>query len=344
MSGQPFRRLGLPLRSILGLPWKRPRGRRSWTRSATRRWSGSGGSPQACRRPCWPSGATLVEATAGNTGLGLALVAAARGYRLACVMPEKMSMDKRVALASLGASLVITPNVPPDDERNFRNVARRLARERGWFHTDQFANPANPRIHESTTGPEILTQVDGPIGAFVAGAGTGGTLTGVGRFLRSHSPGVRIVLADPIGSRLAHLVSTRHPDVDSPYQVEGIGGSVLPEVLDLTILDEAERVSDEESIETTMRLWREEGLFVGPSSGTAVAAALRVASRPELAGPVVVVLADSWDRYFSKPWLSWHPDPGAGRGGGTRHPRRERNGPSDTVVRNSEVRVPEPPF
>jgi len=247
-------------------------------------------------------GATLIEATAGNTGVGLALVAAVRGYRLVCVLPEKMSVDKRVALAALGARVIVTDNAPPDDPRNFQNVARRLAVENGWFAVEQFTNPANPRVHEETTGPEVLAQA-GTIGAFVAGAGTGGTLTGVGRYLKRHVPGVRIVLADPVGSRLAHRVDPRHPDHDAAYKVEGIGGSVVPANLDLAVIDAAERVSDEESFATTARLWREEGLLVGGSSGTAVTAALRVAARGGLAGPVVVMLADSWDRYYAQPWL-----------------------------------------
>jgi cysteine synthase len=249
-------------------------------------------------------GATLIEATAGNTGVGLALVAAQRGYRLVCVMPEKMSLDKRRALAALGATVIITANAPPHDPRNFQNVARQMAGERGWFLTDQFAHPANPRVHEETTGPELLEQTGGRIGAFVAGAGTGGTLTGVSRFLKQHVPHVRIVLADPVGSRLAHLVDPRLPDHDAAYQVEGIGGSTAPAVLDLKAIDEAERVTDEESFAVAGRLLREEGLLVGGSSGTAVAAALRVAARGQVRGPVVAVLADSWDRYYSQPWMA----------------------------------------
>src|SRR5262249_8872129 len=175
-------------------------------------------------------GQTLVEATAGNTGVGLALVAAVRGYRRACVMPAKTSAGKRAGLPGLGAEVIVVPNVPPSSPDNFQNVARRLARERGWFLTEQFDNPANPRIHETTTGPEVLAQCGGRVGAFVCGIGTGGTITGVGRFLRKHCPGARVVLADPVGSRLAHLVDPAHPDHDAPYQVEGIGGSVLPAV------------------------------------------------------------------------------------------------------------------
>jgi cysteine synthase len=247
-------------------------------------------------------GMTLVEATAGNTGVGLALVAAVRGYRLACVLPEKMSADKRTALAALGAEVIVTPNAPPCSTENFRNVARRLAAERGWFLTDQFAHPANPKIHEETTGPEVLDQCGGKVGAFVCGVGTGGTITGVGRFLKAHCPTARIILADPVGSRLAHLVDVVHPDIDAAYQVEGIGGSEPPAVLDLSVIDAAERVTDAESFAMTGRLMREEGLLVGGSSGTAVVAALRVAKRG-CNGPVVALLADSWDRYFSCPWM-----------------------------------------
>ncbi|WP_165228546.1 PLP-dependent cysteine synthase family protein [Aquisphaera insulae] len=247
-------------------------------------------------------GATLIEATAGNTGMGLALVAAARGYRLVCVMPEKMSADKRAALVAAGAEVLIVPNAPPSSPDNFQNVARRMAEDHGWFLTDQFVNPANPRIHEETTGPEILEQCSGRVGAFVSGIGTGGTITGVGRYLKAHCPNVRIILADPIGSRLAHMVDPSHPDHDAGYQVEGIGGSVMPAACDPGVIDAAERVSDEESFATARRLIREEGLLVGGSSGTAVAAALRVAATG-CDGPVVAVLADSWDRYLSRPWL-----------------------------------------
>jgi cysteine synthase len=247
-------------------------------------------------------GATLVEATAGNTGMGLALVAAVRGYGLVCVMPEKMSVDKRLALAAVGARVVITPNASPDSPDHFQNVARRLAGEEGWFLTDQFCNPANVRAHQETTGPELLEQTGGAIGAFVAGAGTGGTITGVGRFLRARVPGVRIVLADPVGSGLARWVVEGIVGPDAAYQVEGIGTSRPPEILDRTVIDAAESVSDDESFAMARRLIREEGLLVGGSSGTAVVAALRVA-KSGAKGPVVTVLPDSWDRYYSKSWL-----------------------------------------
>jgi cysteine synthase len=247
-------------------------------------------------------GMTLVEATAGNTGVGLALVAAVRGYRLVCVMPAKMSADKRSALTALGAEVIVVPNAPPSSPDNFQNVARRMVQERGWFPTEQFEHPANPRIHEVTTGPEVLEQCGGKVGAFVCGVGTGGTITGVGRFLRARCPAARIILADPVGSRLAHLIDPAHPDHDAAYQVEGIGGSVMPAVCDPSVIDGVERVTDEESFAMTGRLLREEGLLVSGSSGTAVVAALRVATRGA-DGPVVALLADSWDRYFSRPWM-----------------------------------------
>lgn len=256
------------------------------------------------RRGVLKPGATLVEATAGNTGMGLAVVAAVRGYSLVCVMPEKMSIDKRVALEALGARVVITKNAPPDSPDNFQNVARKLADENGWFLTDQFCNPANVRVHEETTGPEILEQAKGRVAAFVAGVGTGGTITGVGRFLKRRIADVRIVLADPAGSGLAEWVRSGRVGPDAPYRVEGIGSSKPPEILDRSVIDSVETVSDEESFAMVGRLLREEGLLVGGSSGTAVVGALRVArSMPSGAGAVVVLLPDSWDRYLSQEWM-----------------------------------------
>jgi cysteine synthase len=248
-------------------------------------------------------GATLVEATAGNTGVGLALVAAARGYGLVCVMPEKMSVDKRAALRSLGARVIITPNAPPSSPENFRSVAARMADEHGWFLTDQFRSPANVRVHEATTGAELLEQTGGRIGAFVAGAGTGGTITGVARRLRAAVPGVKIVLADPVGSALADWVETGRLGPDGSYAVEGIGGSEPPEILDRGVIDGAERISDAESFAMVRRLVVEEGLLVGGSAGTNVAAALRVAARGDVDGPVVTVLPDAWDRYRAQAWM-----------------------------------------
>ncbi len=262
------------------------------------------------RRGVLRSGMTLVEATAGNTGVGLALVAAVRGYRLCCVMPEKMSLDKRAALAALGAEVIITANAPPSSPQSFRAVAARLAAERGWFCTDQFANPANVRVHEEVTAAEILTQTGGRVGAFVVGAGTGGTITGVGRRLKAALPNVRILLADPEGSALADWVETGRLGVDGSYAVEGIGASEPPANLDRSVIDGAVRVSDADSFAMARRLIQEEGLLVGGSAGTNVAAALRVAAQGGLDGPVVTVLPDGWDRYRTTPWMrAWATEP-----------------------------------
>jgi cysteine synthase len=255
------------------------------------------------RRGVLRPGDTIVEATAGNTGIGLALVAGARGYALVCVMPEKMSPDKRASLTALGARVEITPDAALDDPANFQQVARRLAAEHGWFLADQFCNPANPLVHEQVTGPEILAQSGGQIGAFVAGAGTGGTITGVGRFLRRACPGARVVLADPLGSGLADWVERGVAGPDTGYLIEGIGAGAPPLVMDRAVIDAAERIPDADSFAMVGRLLREEGLLVGGSAGTAVAAALRVARTGGLDGPVVAVLPDSWNRYLSTAWF-----------------------------------------
>lgn len=247
-------------------------------------------------------GDTLVEATAGNTGMGLALVGRSRGYRLVCVMPEKMSPDKREALRILGAQVVITPNVGPDHPEYFRTVAARLAEENGWYLTRQFTHPANPEIHYQTTGPEIWQQSGGQLAAFVAGVGTGGSLSGVGRYLKQQNPRVKVVLADPQGSQLASLVLGRAVE-DAAYQVEGIGSSRPPENLHREVLDAVEVISDPESFRVARELIQNEGLWVGGSSGTVVAAALRLASQPSTGGPVVALVTDSWDRYRSRDWL-----------------------------------------
>jgi cysteine synthase len=213
-----------------------------------------------------------------------------------------MSVDKRRARAALGAEVVVADNAPPGDPRNFQCVARRIAAEReGAVLADQFNNAANPTIHETTTGPEIWRQCDGEIAAFVAGVGTGGTITGVGRFLASRQAKTKVVLADPEGSRLAGLVNTGELGDDGSYLVEGIGSSEVPEVFDPSVVDWAETVGDAESFAMADRLVREEGLLVGGSAGTAVVAALRVADRladeGDVAGPVVALLPDGWDRY-----------------------------------------------
>lgn len=253
------------------------------------------------------AGATIIEATAGNTGIGLALVGAARGYRVVCTMPEKMAVEKRRALRMLGVEVIVTPNAPPTDPENFQNVAERMAHANGWFLADQFRNPANVAVHERDTATEILEQTGGRIGAFVAGAGTGGTISGVGRRLKRDCPGARIVLADPVGSALADWIDTGTVGESTDYLVEGIGSSMPPANLDRGVIDEVVRVADEESFEAARRCIRDEGLLVGGSAGTNVAAALQVAARDGIDGPVVTIGCDSWDRYRGQPWLAGLP-------------------------------------
>jgi cysteine synthase len=258
-------------------------------------------------------GATLIEGTAGNTGVGLALIAAVRGYRCVCVLPERMAVDKRIALRQLGVEVYITPNGPLSAPHNFRNVAARLAEEHGWFLTNQFHNPANIDAHYGTaqyrgTGQEILAQVQeagfATLGAFVSSSGTGGTITGVGRRMKEHDPKIQIVLADPIGSSIADWVNTGTLGPDGPYAVEGIGSGTVPGNLHRNVLDLGEKVSDADAFAMVERLAKEEGLAVGGSTGVNVVAALRVASRLSPGdGPVVTVAADLWDRYRSTAWM-----------------------------------------
>lgn len=258
-------------------------------------------------------GATLIEGTAGNTGVGLALIASARGYRCICVLPEKMAIDKRVALCALGAQVIITPGGPLTAPHNFRNVAARLAEEHGWFPTNQFHNAANIGAHYGTaryrgTGQEILDQVrqagfDAP-GAFVSCSGTGGTISGVGRRMKELDPKIQVVLADPIGSSIADWVNTGTLGPDGPYAVEGIGSGTVPGNLHRDVVDSAEKVADADAFAMVERLVKEEGLTVGGSTGVNVVAALRVAARMRPGdGPVVTVAADLWDRYRSTAWM-----------------------------------------
>lgn len=239
-------------------------------------------------------GDTIVEATAGNTGVGLAMVAAIRGYHCVFVMPEKMSRDKEDLLRAYGAEVIRTANAAPGDAANFQETARRLSRERGWFLPDQFANPANPDIHYRTTGPEIWTDTDGKVDALVCGVGTGGTLTGAGRYLKEKNPQCRIILADPIGSTLGGGCA-------AAYQLEGIGGSCPPANYDASLVDESISISDAEAFTLARRMAREEGMLVGGAAGCAVAAALRYAGRSENAAKTIVaILPDTGRNYFSK--------------------------------------------
>ncbi len=251
---------------------------------------------------------TIVEGTAGNTGMGLALVAAARGYRCVCVIPEKVAADKRVALRQLGADVYIAKPGGIKSPDNFRNVAARLAEENGWFLANQFHNPANLHAHYggksfSATGPEIYEQMGGKLAAFVSAAGTGGTITGVGTYLKEKNPAIKVVLADPIGSGLGEWVNTGQVGPDGPFAIEGIGSASVPSNLHREPLDWAEKVSDAEALAMVERLVKEEGLTVGGSTGVNVVCALRVAARADIEGPVVTIAADLWDRYRSTKWM-----------------------------------------
>jgi cysteine synthase len=258
-------------------------------------------------------GDTIVEGTAGNTGVGLALLAGARGYRCVVVLPEKMAVDKRVALRQLGAHVMITPGGPITAPHNFRNVAARLAEERGWFLTNQFHNPANLGAHYGTaryrgTGEEILAQIQAAgfatLGAFVSASGTGGTISGAGRRLKEHDRNIQVVLADPVGSSLADWINTGTLGPDGPYTIEGIGSGSVPGNLHRDVIDRGEKVTDAEAYAMTERLVKEEGLTVGGSSGVNVVAALRVAARlAPTDGPVVTIACDQWDRYRSTAWM-----------------------------------------
>ncbi len=250
-------------------------------------------------------GGTIIEATAGNTGVGLALVAAVKGYRLIVVMPDKMSEDKMRLLRALGAEVVVTAtNVPPDSPDSYNGVADRLAREiPGAFRPNQFGNAENPAAHYRTTGPEIWEQTGGEIGVFVAGMGTGGTISGVGRYLKERNPDIQIVGADPEGSVLSG-------DQPRTYLVEGIGEDFVPRTFDRPVVDEMIRVSDRESFITARRLAREEGILAGGSSGTAVAAAIKYAETMREARLVVVLLPDTARNYLTKcfndDWMREH--------------------------------------
>lgn len=254
------------------------------------------------------SGQTIIEGTAGNTGMGLALLASARGYRCICVIPERVAADKRVALRQLGADVYLAKPAGIKSPDNFRNVATRLAEEHGYFLANQFHNPANLDAHYggkgfSATGPEIVAQRSGDIAAFVCAAGTGGTITGIGKFLKEKIPGVKVVMADPVGSGLGEWVNTGAVGPDGPYAVEGIGSGSIPGNLHREPLDWAEKVPDAEAFAMVERLGKEEGLTVGGSTGVNVVAALRVAARPDIKGPVVTIAADLWDRYRSTAWM-----------------------------------------
>ncbi len=250
-------------------------------------------------------GGTIVEGTSGNTGTALAIAAALRGYKCIFTMPDKMSQEKVRLLKAFGAEVIVTPTaVPPDHPDSYMMMAKRIAKETpNAILADQFYNDANPQAHYDVTGPELWEQTDGRITHFVAAAGTGGTITGVGRYLKEKNPKIKIIAGDPVGSILADYWRSSGKTIREgvPYKVEGIGQDKIPGTLDMSVIDDFETVGDKEAFAMARRLTREEGLFVGGSSGLIAQVALRVAREvndPE--GYVVTVLCDTGERYLSK--------------------------------------------
>ncbi len=248
-------------------------------------------------------GGTIIEATSGNTGLGIALVAAVKGYKCIFVMPEKISKEKQELLRAHGAQVVITPSgVEAHDPRSHYEVAKKLVKNtENVFYTNQYHNPDNCKLHYESTGPEIWDQMDGKIDVFVAGAGTGGTISGVGRYLKEKNKNIKIVCADPIGSILYDLFyHGKIIDPPAPYKVEGVGEDMLPDNVQFKYMDDFVRVSDDESFRMTKKILAEEGLCVGPSSALALVGAMKYGEKLEKPSTILVVLPDSGRAYVSK--------------------------------------------
>jgi cystathionine beta-synthase len=247
-------------------------------------------------------GGTIVEATSGNTGIGLALAAAVKGYRCIFVMTEKASVEKVRYLKALGADVVVVPaTAKPGTPDHYVETARRIARETpNSFYPDQYSNPNNPEAHYRTTGPELWEQTDGRITHFVAGLGTGGTISGTGRFLKEQNPSIRVVGADPYGSVFKTYKETGRTHEATPYLVEGIGQEVVPPNVHMRYVDEIINVTDRESFELSRQLGRKEGIFCGGSTGTNLAAALKVARTLDESGVVVFIVCDTGEHYLTK--------------------------------------------
>ena len=247
-------------------------------------------------------GGTIVECTSGNTGLGLAMVAAIKGYRALLCMPDKVSSEKVNLLKAFGAEVLLSPTaVAPDSPESYYSVAKRIAAERpGAFLADQYFNPTNPQAHYETTGPELWQQTKGRITHFVAGMGTGGTISGTARYLKEKNPRVRVIGADPVGSILKHYHETREMSEPHTYKIEGVGEDFIPGATDFSLIDQVIACTDRAGLTTARRLAREEALFTGGSGGMAAWVALQVAKGLTAEALVVVILPDTGERYLSK--------------------------------------------
>ncbi|MBV6631922.1 MAG: pyridoxal-phosphate dependent enzyme [Alphaproteobacteria bacterium] len=247
-------------------------------------------------------GGTLVEATAGNTGLGLALVALQRGYKMIIVVPDKMAREKIFHLKAMGADVRLTrSDVGKGHPEYYQDIAARIAEETGAFYVNQFGNDANPQAHEDTTGPEIFQQMDGDIDAMICGVGSGGTLTGLGRYFKRVSPKTQMIVADPVGSIVAHYVKTGEllTEVGS-WTVEGIGEDFIPPVCDMSLADDAYTIHDSEAMAVARELLEKEGILAGSSSGTLIAAALRYCREQTEPKRVCTFVCDSGNKYLTK--------------------------------------------
>ncbi len=253
-------------------------------------------------------GGTIIEPTSGNTGTGLAIVACVKGYKMIFTMPDKMSEEKRSLLRAYGAKVVVTPtNVPPDSPEHYIKVAERLARETpNSYMPNQYVNTANPMAHYQTTGPEIWRQTGGKLDMLVCGMGTGGTISGAGRFLKEKKKTIKIVGVDPEGS-IYHPRFHRNPEKPHQYKVEGIGEDFMPKTMDMTVVDDVIQISDKDAFDCARRLAREEGILVGGSGGAAACAALKAAEKMRKGQTIVTLLPDTGRNYltrlFSDQWM-----------------------------------------